>query len=88
MAIEMTRTICWIDQIEVCNLPCEWSCGRRARQTKLVQAVFNSIMTWFRRYSTRLGRVFVRDRYRPETHYMRGPGPKTLEKARREAARQ
>lgn len=43
------------------------------------------IVTWMRKLSLRVGGIFSRGRYRPEVHYMRGPGPKTLEKARREA---
>jgi len=42
--------------------------------------VFSHIKTWLRKISTRLKRMFARDRYRPEAHYMRGPGPKCLKK--------
>ncbi|TIS57954.1 MAG: hypothetical protein E5W82_04840 [Mesorhizobium sp.] len=51
----------------------EKNCGRLARGRKLIGR-FKSL---FAHWTRGLRRRFAGDRYHPEEHYMRGPGPKT-----------
>lgn len=74
MSIEFITTICLTDQSN--SIIPRW-----AMVPSLIgKHVKERLLIWLRSASNRMGKWFVAEKYQPEEHYMRGPGPKTARK--------